>query len=119
MLGGITTTLFIGLPPLPAPQSLIEALQKIEIETSTELASVFRLRFGLTQSPGLDWDLVDAAISRHAVSSVHAAPDRRADRHQICRKPSSTATSAASRCFTTTRAAARPSRSPAWMPPCS
>lgn len=59
MLGGISATLFMGLPLLPAPQSLIEALQKIEIETSTELASVFRLRFGLTQSPGHDWDLVD------------------------------------------------------------
>jgi hypothetical protein len=58
MLGGITTTLLIGLPPLPAPPPLVKALQKIEIETSTDVASAFRLRFGLTQSPGLDWDLV-------------------------------------------------------------
>jgi hypothetical protein len=58
MLGGITATLLIGVPPLPAPPPLIKALQKIEIETSTEVASAFRLRFGMTQSPGTDWDLV-------------------------------------------------------------
>jgi hypothetical protein len=58
MLGGITATLLIGLPALPAPPPLVEALQKIEIETSTEIASVFRLRFDLTQSPGADWDLI-------------------------------------------------------------
>ena len=52
MLGGVTTTLLIGLPPLPAPPPLIDALQKIEIETSTDVASAFRLRFGLTQSAG-------------------------------------------------------------------
>jgi hypothetical protein len=58
MLGGITATLLIGLPPLPAPQPLMNALQKIEVETSTDVASVFRLRFGMTQSLGTDWDLV-------------------------------------------------------------
>jgi hypothetical protein len=58
MLGGITATLLIGLPPLPAPPPLMEALQKIEIETSTDVASVFRLRFGLKQAVGTDWDLV-------------------------------------------------------------
>jgi hypothetical protein len=58
MQGGVSTTLLIGLPPLPAPPPLVEALQKIEIETSTDVASAFRLRFGLTQSAGLDWDLV-------------------------------------------------------------
>src|SRR6516165_2153318 len=58
MLGGITVTLLIGLPPMPAPAALMNAFQRIEIETSTDLASTFRLRFGMTQSPGLDWDLV-------------------------------------------------------------
>jgi len=58
MLGGITVTLLIGLPPIPAPAALMNAFQRIEIETSTDLASTFRLRFGMTQSPGLDWDLV-------------------------------------------------------------
>lgn len=58
MLGGITATLLIGLPPLPAPPRLIQALQRIEIETSTEVASAFRLRFGMMQSGITDWDLV-------------------------------------------------------------
>lgn len=60
MLGGITTTLLFGLPPLPAPPPLVKALQRIEIESSTDVASVFRIRFGMTQSPGLDWDLAGA-----------------------------------------------------------
>ena len=59
MLGGVTITLLFGMPQLPAPAALINALQRIEIEASTDLASTFRLRFGMTQSPGLDWDLVD------------------------------------------------------------
>ena len=58
MLGGITGTLLIGLPPLPAPPPLVNALQKVEIETSTDVASAFRLRFGMTQQLGFDWDLV-------------------------------------------------------------
>jgi hypothetical protein len=58
MLGGITITLLFGMPPVPAPPALINAMQRIEIETSTELASTFRMRFGMTQSPGTDWDLV-------------------------------------------------------------
>jgi hypothetical protein len=58
MLGGVTITLLFGLPPVPAPPALINAMHRIEIETSTDLASTFRMRFGMTQSPGLDWDLV-------------------------------------------------------------
>jgi len=58
MQGGVTTTLLMELPPLPAPPPLVNALQRIEIESSTEVASAFRLRFGLTQSAGFDWDLV-------------------------------------------------------------
>jgi hypothetical protein len=58
MIGGVTATLLIGLPPLPAPPPLMNALQKIEIETAIDAASVFRLRFGMTQSLSTDWDLV-------------------------------------------------------------
>jgi hypothetical protein len=58
MLGGVTITLLFGTPPLPAPAALINALQRVEIETSTDLAGMFRLRYGLAQSPGTDWDLV-------------------------------------------------------------
>src|SRR5260221_534761 len=58
MLGGITYTVLIGLPPIPLPSPLLTALQKIEVETSTEMASVFRLRFGISQTGFGDWDLI-------------------------------------------------------------
>jgi hypothetical protein len=58
MLGGVTYTVLIGLPPLPLPEPLLSALQKVEIETSTEMASVFRLRFGLSRTDFGDWDLL-------------------------------------------------------------
>jgi hypothetical protein len=46
------------MPPLPIPVPLLSALQKIEVETSTEMASVFRLRFGISQTALGDWDLL-------------------------------------------------------------
>jgi hypothetical protein len=58
MLGGVTYTVLMGLPPIPLPSPLLTALQKIEVETSTELASVFRLRFGIAQTGFGDWDLL-------------------------------------------------------------
>jgi hypothetical protein len=58
MLGGVTYTVLMGLPPLPMPPPLVSALQKIEVETSTEMASVFRLRFGISQTMFGDWDLL-------------------------------------------------------------
>jgi hypothetical protein len=58
MLGGVTFTVLIGLPPLPLPFPLLKALQKVEVETSTEMASVFRLRFGLSHTDFGDWDLM-------------------------------------------------------------
>jgi hypothetical protein len=58
MLGGITETLLIGLPPLPAPPPVMNALQKIEIETAMDVASAFRLRLGITQTLPGDWDLL-------------------------------------------------------------
>ena len=58
MLGGISTTLLIGLPPLPAPPPLVSALQKIEIEAAMDVASAFRLHLGITQAVPGDWDLL-------------------------------------------------------------
>jgi hypothetical protein len=61
MLGGITYTVLMGPaggPPVPIPLPLVKALQKIEVETSTEMASVFRLRFGISHSLIGDWDLL-------------------------------------------------------------
>ena len=58
MLGGISTTLLIGLPPLPAPPPVVSALQKIEIEAAMDVASAFRLHLGITQAVPGDWDLL-------------------------------------------------------------
>lgn len=58
MLGGITYTVLIGLPLLPLPEPLLTALQKIEVDTSTEMAGVFRLRFGIMPTASGDWDLL-------------------------------------------------------------
>ena len=58
MLGGVTFTVLIGLPPLPLPPPLLKALQKVEVDASTEIASVFRLRFGLSHTEFGDWDLI-------------------------------------------------------------
>lgn len=62
MLGGVTYTVLIGPgggpPVVPLPPPLITALQKIEVETSIEMASVFRLRFAISQTLIGDWDLL-------------------------------------------------------------
>ena len=58
MLGGVTYTVLIGLPPLPLPFPLLNALQKIEVDTSTAMASVFRLRFGMSRTDFGDWDVL-------------------------------------------------------------
>jgi|SRR5579859_831990 len=58
MLGGTTYTVLIGLPPVPLPPPLLNVLQKIEVETSTEMASVFRLRFGMARTDFGDWDVI-------------------------------------------------------------
>jgi hypothetical protein len=52
-----TYTILIG-GTLPLPASLVEAIQRIEIETSTEMASVFRIRFGITQTEFGDWNIL-------------------------------------------------------------
>ena len=41
---GVTFTLLIGFAP--APPEVVEAVQQIEIEASTDVASVCRLRLG-------------------------------------------------------------------------
>src|SRR6266581_1958943 len=56
MLEVTYTILIAGATPLPAP--LVEAIQKIEIETSIDMASVFRIRFGITQTAFGDWSIL-------------------------------------------------------------
>lgn len=58
MLGGVTYTVLVGLPPLPLPPPLLTALQRIEVDASTEMAGVFRLRFALARTDFGDWDLL-------------------------------------------------------------
>jgi len=62
MLGGVTFTVLMGPvggpPVVPLPPPLLNALQKVEMEISTEMASVFRLRFGIAQNLIGDWDLL-------------------------------------------------------------
>jgi hypothetical protein len=58
MQGGVTYTVLVGLPPLPLPEPVLTALQKIEIDASMDMASAFRLRFGIAQTGLGDWDLL-------------------------------------------------------------
>lgn len=69
----ISYTLLIGVapgtPPIPPLlPGLIDALQKIEIETSTDMASVFRLRFGITQTKLGDWTILQEDLFRPLVA---------------------------------------------------
>lgn len=46
----------------PLPEAFLSALQKIEIETSTERAAVFRLSFALSRTALGDWDVLQFDI---------------------------------------------------------
>ena len=48
----------IDLDHAPAPEELIEALQEVEVETSIEVASIFRLRIGIAQT-ATGWSMLD------------------------------------------------------------
>jgi hypothetical protein len=54
---GVGFTLLLGF--VPAPPDLLEAVQEVEVEASTEVASVFRLRLGITQTAIGDWSVLD------------------------------------------------------------
>jgi hypothetical protein len=54
---GIAYTLSIGL--VPAPPTVVEAVQEIEVDASTEEASTFRIRLGLPQTPTGDWGVLE------------------------------------------------------------
>lgn len=49
-------TLLFG--PAPAPPDVVDAVQEIEVESSVDEASVFRLRLGTAQTPIGDWTLL-------------------------------------------------------------
>ncbi len=59
---GAAFTLLIGM--VPAPPEVVEAVQEIEVEASTEVASVFRLRLGTAQTSIGDWSILDLDLFR-------------------------------------------------------
>lgn len=58
-------TVQVAFAPLPYP--FLSALKEIEIETSTERAAIFRLRFELSKTPLGDWDVLQFDIFRPLV----------------------------------------------------
>ena len=58
-------TVQVAFAPLPYP--FLSALTGIEIETSTEQAAIFRLRFALSKTPLGDWDVLQFDIFRPLV----------------------------------------------------
>lgn len=59
------STIMVAFAPLPLP--FVSALREIEVETSTEQAGVFRLRFDLSQTAIGDWDVLQFDIFRPLV----------------------------------------------------
>lgn len=53
----IAFTLLFG--PVPAPPDVVEAVEEIEVESSTEEASAFRLRLGIGQTAIGDWSILE------------------------------------------------------------
>lgn len=62
---GVTFILLLGF--VPAPPGVVDAVQEIEVESSTEIASVFRLRLGISQTPVGDWSLLEQDLFRPLV----------------------------------------------------
>lgn len=61
-MGGLLYALAIGTAP--APPDLLDAVQEIEIETSIEEASIFRLRIGIAQTAVGDWSVLEHDVFR-------------------------------------------------------
>jgi hypothetical protein len=59
---GLSFTIQLGLAP--APSEVIDAVQAIEVESSTEIAGAFRLRLGISQTPLGDWTLLEQDLFR-------------------------------------------------------
>ncbi|MEJ2541224.1 MAG: contractile injection system protein, VgrG/Pvc8 family [Gemmatimonadota bacterium] len=52
-------TFSLQLDGSPAPSAVVDAVQSIEVESSVDVASVFRLRLGVRQSSTGDWTLME------------------------------------------------------------
>jgi len=59
---GITFTLLLGFVPAPPP--VVDAVQNIEVECSTDVASVCRLRLGIGQTLLGDWSVLELDLFR-------------------------------------------------------
>ena len=49
----------IQIAMAPAPNAIMDAVQEIEIEATTEAASMFRLRLGIAQTATSDWTVLE------------------------------------------------------------
>lgn len=58
----VAFTLLIGLAP--APTAVLDAVQEISVETSVEMASVFRLRMGIARTATGDWTILEQDLFR-------------------------------------------------------
>ena len=61
----VSLTLQIGF--VPAPPFVVDAVQEVEVDMSTEMASMFRIRFGIAQTATGDWSLLNSDIFRPLV----------------------------------------------------
>jgi phage protein D len=61
----VSYTLLIA--KVPAPPALLDALQEISVDASTDEASVFRLRFGISQTATGDWTILELDLFRPLV----------------------------------------------------
>jgi phage protein D len=64
----IPTFYAIQVANVPLPRRYLDALAEIEVETSTERASIFRLRFDLSQTPRGQWDLLQFDLFRPEIA---------------------------------------------------
>ena len=66
-MGWIPNFYMVQVAFAPLPRPFLEALRHIEIETSIDQASIFRLHFELSQTPLGDWDVLVFDIFRPQV----------------------------------------------------
>ncbi len=61
------TTFVLQLAMAPAPSDIIDAVQSIEVERAVDVASVFRIRLGISESVLGDWTLLERDYFRPLV----------------------------------------------------
>ena len=61
-MGSVAFSLTFG--PAPAPAEIVDAVQEIEVDASTDMASVFRLRLGIARTALGDWTVLQEDVFR-------------------------------------------------------